>query len=185
MINNFNGGYSFLSNSFESPFWYKGMHWKTVEHAFQAAKCLNQADFDRVFMADTPDEAKRIGCKATLIPRWDYKKDDVMRDCLRMKFLQNDELMQKLLVTGDELLVEDNATNMLGQLLMELRDNYRNGNFIWIVRDLQNFGEIVEHYKTREGAMAMIKRQYERDDEVVDNPYEYDGYRIDVICMKD
>ena len=67
MINNFHGDFFFLSNFFEHPFWYKGMQWQTVEHAFQAAKCLNQADFNKVFVAETPGEAKRIGRKVEVI----------------------------------------------------------------------------------------------------------------------
>jgi ribA/ribD-fused uncharacterized protein len=204
MINDFHGENFFLSNFFELPFWYKGRRWKTVEHAFQAAKCLNWADEEKIHKADTPGEAKRIGRKVTLIPGWDYKRVDVMRDCLRMKFLQNDDLMQKLLSTGDEQLVEGNTwhdnywgecscekcsgkigTNMLGQLLMELRDNYRKGNFIWVARDLHNGGEIVEYYKTREKAVSMIENEYKRHGEKMDNPYECNGYRLDVICMKD
>ena len=108
MIDNFHGEHFFLSNFFESPFWYNGRQWKTVEHAFQAAKCLNGADYDKIHAAATPGEAKRVGRKVALIPMWNYKRVNVMRDCLRMKFLQNDELMQKLLDTGNEYLVEGN-----------------------------------------------------------------------------
>lgn len=203
MINDFHGNYFFLSNFFEYPFWYNGRQWKTVEHAFQAAKCLNSDDYDKIHNANTPGEAKRIGRKVALIHAWDHRRVDVMRDCLRMKFLQNDELMEKLLDTGSEELVEGNTwndnfwgrtrdkngswngANMLGQLLMELRDNYRKGNFAWVIRDASDAWDIVEYYKTREGALHFIEEQYRKTNQPVINPYACNEYMLDVVCMKD
>lgn len=207
MINDFHGNYFFLSNFFEYPFWYKGRQWKTVEHAFQAAKCLDAIEQKKIHEAVTPGEAKRLGRKVILIPGWDDKRIDVMRDCVRMKFLQNDELMQKLLDTGNEYLVEGNTwhdcfwgvcscskcagkfgSNTLGNLLMDLRDNYRNGNFIWVLRDKQNNGEIVEYYKTKEKALGMMKYYQGCERKSIGeqtNPYECHNYRLDVVCMKD
>lgn len=204
MINDFHSEYFFLSNFFEFPFWYRGRQWKTVEHAFQAAKCLNDADYDKIHNAVTPGEAKRIGRRVTLIPAWDYRRVDVMRDCLRMKFLQNDELMQMLLDTGDEHLVEGNTwhdndwgdcscskcagktgRNMLGNMLMDIRDNYRKGNFVWAIRDVNDGWDIVEYYKTREGALSFIEERYREVNQPVINPYACNEYVIDVVCMKD
>lgn len=214
MINDFHGNHFFLSNFYERPFWYRGRQWKTVEHAFQAAKCVNGADYDKIHAAATPGEAKRIGRKVTLIPNWDHERIKVMRNCLLMKFLQHDDLMDGLIETGDDELVEGNTwhdndwgncscpkcagkagRNLLGELLMDLRDNYRNGNFIWVMRNSD--GEITEHYKTRERALMAIKRlkyvggiaaMMSNDatkSAMDDNPYEYDGYHLDVVCLLD
>ena len=68
---------------------------------------------------------------------------------------------------------------------MELRDNYRKGNFIWCVRDKTDAYEIVEYYKTREKALEFIEEQYRRVGESINNPYECDNYFVDVVCMKD
>lgn len=202
-INDFHGNYFFLSNFYECPFWYKGKRWKTVEHAFQAAKCLDGADVDRVHAAETPGEAKRIGRKVTLIPGWNYKRVLVMQDCLRMKFLQNDDLMQKLLATDNEELVEGNTwhdndwgdcscpkcvnvtgKNMLGKLLMEIRDNYRNGNYLWVARNMKNSGEIIKHFKSRENAINWISTAPYEKGEWDGNPYEIHGYRLDVVLLE-
>ena len=67
-------------------------------------------------------------------------KVSVMEEVLRAKFAQNQNLLQKLLATGEALLVEGNdwqdtfwgfdvnlgyGVNMLGQLLMRLRAEHQ------------------------------------------------------------
>ena len=144
MIDNFRDKYFFLSNFYASPFVYNNRAWKTVEHAFQAAKCVNSADVDKIHAAEKPGETKRIGRKVKLRPDWEDKKVGIMLECLEMKFTQNEALMQRLLDTGDKELIEGNTwgddfwgcirgtngawsgKNYLGKLLMEIRDNARN-----------------------------------------------------------
>ena len=71
-------------------------------------------------------------------PDWQAIKVDRMRDVLRAKFNQHEDLKQKLLDTGDAILVEDSKTdrfwgigkkmngkNMLGELLMKIRDELK------------------------------------------------------------
>jgi ribA/ribD-fused uncharacterized protein len=60
-----------------------------------------------------------------------------MRKALRAKFDQNEEMRKRLIETGTATLVEDSpedrfwggaiegSMNMLGKLLMELRESYR------------------------------------------------------------
>lgn len=197
MINNFSGEHFFLSNFYEHPFMYNGRTWKTVEHAFQAAKCLNQADFEAAYRAATPGEAKRIGRRATLIPNWDQKRIDVMRECLQMKFLTDDKLLQKLLDTGDKILVEgttwhDNewgdcscpkcanipGKNMLGKMLMDLRDNAREGNYLWVARDINKDNQIIMHFKNRESAFKWLNGLTDYSPNNL-----YYGYRLDVVKL--
>lgn len=67
---------------------------------------------------------------------WDIIKNDVMRKGLMAKFTQNDILKKKLLDTQNKILVENSpydsywgnakcGQNMLGKLLMEIRENIR------------------------------------------------------------
>lgn len=201
-IDDFHGEFFFLSNFFEYPFWYLGREWKTVEHAFQALKCANKEDIDKVHAAPTPGEAKRIGRRATLIPNWDYKRNNVMMRCLLMKFLQNDELLGRLMATGDAVLIEGNTwhdnywgdchcekckdkpgSNMLGNMLMEIRHNVRNGNYIWCVRDMQNGGEITQYFKTRERALRSIAAEARKCNMTLVNPYECNDWHLDVVCL--
>src|SRR5438445_9214663 len=76
-----------------------------------------------------------------IVPNWSKIKYDRMRQVLRAKFGQHHDLLQLLLSTGDARLVEagrvDNAVNrtwgevngkglnMLGVILMELREELR------------------------------------------------------------
>lgn len=117
-----------------------GYLWKTSEHYFQAQKFIDKDNFDRVKNALTPGKAKFIG-KTTnaLRPDWEDIKDDIMKRVVLAKFTQHKDIRDVLLSTGDEEIVEDSPTdyywgigangsgkNMLGKILMAVRDILRN-----------------------------------------------------------
>ena len=150
MILQFRGEYEFLSNFYECPngVEFEGLIYPTSENAYQAAKVH---DFRRkIFTQITPKEAKKLGRKYPM--RYEMKSPEtrikVMKQILRNKFKRNPELKQKLLETGDVILVEGNTwndtfwgvdlnspcnnceygyegKNMLGKLLMELREEFK------------------------------------------------------------
>mgnify|MGYP001581141604 FL=1 len=133
IVREFWGHYRFLSN------FYRLANGLTVEHEFQAAKAVHANERRWVLEAPTPGEAKRRGRRVALRPDWEEIKVEVMRTLLRRKFSQPD-LREKLLATGDALLEEGNTwgdqywgtvggcgANMLGTLLMEIRDKFRGG----------------------------------------------------------
>lgn len=181
-ISDFHGENFFLSNFYEHPFYYNGLQWKTVEHAFQAAKCLRTDEYDKIHAAKTPGEAKRLGRKVSLRPDWDEARNDVMRECLLMKFLTNPELLEKLCATKDALLIEGNTwndrywgqvrdaqgqwngQNMLGKLLMEIRDNYLAGNYCWVAVDAfeEKKPRILKVFKNLDDAKSFIAKQTAR-----------------------
>ena len=138
-ITDFDGEYEFLSNFYEVPVMYDGVQYGSSEAAFQAAKTLDPVERER-FAKMTPDEAKRAGRRVKLRDDWEEVKVSVMEEVLRAKFAQNQDLLQKLLATGEALLVEGNdwqdtfwgfdvnlgyGVNMLGQLLMRLRAEHQ------------------------------------------------------------
>ncbi len=86
MINEFQGEYFFLNNFSEFSFWYNGRQWKTVEHAFQAAKCAKAADCDKIYAVATADEARQIGSTIKPISGWDKKQ---VEDCLEIISMLN------------------------------------------------------------------------------------------------
>ena len=112
----------------------------TLEHAYQANKTFDLEERERIRTASTAGLTKKFGREATLRPDWEEIKDDVMLYFLRKKF-SNDfpDLKQKLVDTGDAILVEGNTwhdnhfgvcvcvacgsrgNNMLGTLLMKVR----------------------------------------------------------------
>jgi ribA/ribD-fused uncharacterized protein len=137
-IREFRGEFAFLSNFFPSPILWCGLVHSTAEHLFQAAKTLDPAERDFIRHAATPGAAQRLGRKATLRPGWDQVKLQVMERVLKEKFIQNPDLIELLLATGERELIEGNyhgdsywgvdlkqnppaGENHLGRLLMELR----------------------------------------------------------------
>ena len=77
-------------------------------------------------------------------PDWDARRDDVMYGVLRRKFLLDRRAQSVLLSTGDALLLENSkydaywgagpnsdGKNMLGQLLMRVRDEISAGNLLF------------------------------------------------------
>jgi hypothetical protein len=136
-----NGEYGCFSNFSRHHIYLKDKVWKTSEHYFQAQKFAGTEFEETVRLAPTPMEAANLGRnrKFPLRKDWEEVKDDIMREAVRAKFTQNKELKQILLETGDAILIEHTANdnywadggdgsgkNMLGKLLMELREELRN-----------------------------------------------------------
>lgn len=137
-ITTFSGRYEFLSNFYASPIVINTLLYPTAEHAFQAFKTLDEDQHDRVRCAPSPSRAKQLGRRVTLRPDWESVRVEVMRRVVGWKFAQHPDLAALLVATGDEQLVEGNwwgdtfwgvcegtGRNMLGVILMELRDSLR------------------------------------------------------------
>jgi len=132
-ITTFTDEYAFLSNFFPCSLFAGG----TLEHAYQACKCVDPQERAAILAAPTAGRAKRLGSQCRLRPDWEQIKDQVMLDLLRVKF-SLPELRQRLLATGDAPLEEGNqwndrywgicpagsgdGLNRLGTLLMQVRD---------------------------------------------------------------
>ena len=149
IISNFVGKYYFLSNFSKSPFEYEGHTYPTVEHAYQERKTLCPFRREMIRNAKTAFECARLGRSKDTVLRegWlEGMKGDVMRQLVHAKFLQNPKLAQKLLDTGDALLIEGNywhdnyfgvctcqdcheneqPQNILGKILMDVRKSLNN-----------------------------------------------------------
>jgi hypothetical protein len=133
--------YGCFSNFSAHPFKLKGKIWKTSEHYFQAQKFAGTEHEEEIRLIDSPMVAARAGRsrQKPLREDWEVVRDDVMREAIRAKFTQHEDLRKILLETGDAILVEHTANdrywadggdgsglNMLGKLLMELREQLRN-----------------------------------------------------------
>jgi ribA/ribD-fused uncharacterized protein len=148
----FQGAYRFLSNFYPSQIVdAAGTEWPTVEHYFQAMKCVDPGNVSAIRLAARPGVAKQIGRSIQLRPDWEEVKDSVMYAGLRAKFAPGTELANMLLWTNDAILVEGNVwhdqywgdcrcneqlanprsgcltpgENKLGLLLMVVRDELR------------------------------------------------------------
>jgi N-glycosidase YbiA len=135
--------YGEFSNFSKHPFEVDGKKWPTSEHYFQAHKFTGTIHEETVRLAASAKEAARIGRDRSLPmrPDWEDVKLEVMRSALRHKFNAHPTLVQLLLSTGDEEIIEQttddmywgcgtrrDGLNMLGRLLMELRAAYREAN---------------------------------------------------------
>ena len=134
-IKEFRGEYSFLSNFHTCTIEYQGYTYQNVESAFQAQKDLTRrSEFESL----NSTMAKRLGRKVNLRSDWETVKVGIMKELVKCKFDQHQELKEQLLNTGDRLLIEGNTwndtfwgvcngkgKNTLGNILMELRDLYR------------------------------------------------------------
>lgn len=133
-IDRFTGDYAFLSNFYACDVTYDGMGFRSVEHAFQAAKTLEHTERARIASCATPGQAKRLGRSVLLRQDWPEVRLSVMAELLGEKFGRHHELAEKLLATGDASLIEGNTwndhfwgvcqgkgENYLGRLLMAVR----------------------------------------------------------------
>lgn len=142
----FFGGFRWLSNFYPSPFTdVNGTEWPTVEHYYQAMKCVLLDDAMKIHDAVRPGLAKQLGRRVALRPDWEDVKNDVMLGGLRAKFASGSELAALLVGTGSCVLVEGNewhdqywgdcccgqpscvqpGLNVLGGLLERVRDELR------------------------------------------------------------
>ncbi|MCF8882739.1 NADAR family protein [Erythrobacter sp. SN021] len=136
--------YGAFSNLYRREIEFEGERFPTSEHAYQAGKPRKPEV--REWLMNAPSPALLAMAAHGLYywdvaPGWSKTKFDRMRDVLRVKFEQHEDLKALLLSTGNARLVEsatvDNEVNrlwgevdgvgknMLGVLLMELRDSLR------------------------------------------------------------
>lgn len=128
--------YAFLSNFYEANVTYDGLTYGSNEAAFQAQKCLTSEE-KQPFTEARPGKSKSMGRRVSLRPDWEAVKVGIMEEIVRAKFTQNPELAQKLLATGNKILVEGNTwgdkcwgvdirtgqgENHLGKILMKVRE---------------------------------------------------------------
>lgn len=107
--------------------------------AFVASKCKNEND-KRAFTRLNAIKAKKKNKSINKREDWDDVKINVMKEIQRAKFTQNPELKDKLLkIDGtienhvmyndtfwSKTLVNNKGKNMLGEILMELRNEFKN-----------------------------------------------------------
>jgi len=132
--------YGCFSNFSRHHIFLKDKVWKTSEHYFQAQKFAGTSDEEELRLTDSPMEVAKMGRdrKRPLRQDWEIVKDDIMREALKAKFTQHEDLKKILLETGDAILVEHTKNdsywadggdgggkNMLGILLMELREELK------------------------------------------------------------
>ncbi len=141
-IGKFRGNYACFSNMYECEIMFENMKFRTLEHAFVAAKTTVLSERRQVQQIEEPGDTKRFGRTLTLRSDWEDIKLDIMLDLLRQKF-RKPFFKEKLLATGDAQIEEGNTwhdrfwgichcdihrgvgSNWLGQLIVKVRDEIR------------------------------------------------------------
>ena len=137
-ITEFKNENRWLSNMWSCRIQFDGHVYSSVEHAYVAAKTLDVGERHKIRYTIQPQTAKKYGRSLVLRDNWDTLKLVYMEQFLNQKFDPSTKLGQKLLKTGDVLLVEGNhwndtfwgvcrgkGDNHLGKLLMKIRDQNR------------------------------------------------------------
>ena len=127
---------------------------KTVEHFFQAQKAKVFKDdemYTKIQKAKTSKAAKALGQKVKDFNQdvWESKRDEIMKEGVRAKFVQHPNLRKQLVDTDDRMIGEANPRDMywgigtsmyqvkskspskwrgqnkMGRLLMKMRDEFK------------------------------------------------------------
>ena len=140
------GGLSNMSGGF--PLRVNGIPIRTSEALYQACRFPHQPKVQRLIIEQASPMTAKMKSKShrrDSRPDWDQVRVNVMRWCLRVKLAQNwGKFCELLLATGDRPIVEESrkdsfwgakpvdehtlvGMNVLGRLLMELRETVKAG----------------------------------------------------------
>lgn len=133
----FHGGYAYMYSNFASfMVEWKGILWTTSEHAYQAAKFYDATIRERVELARSAHDSKKIARAHAEYVRQDWAEVCllIMESIVRAKVAQHPYIAQQLLKTGDRPIIEDSpkdsfwgrgpdwkGQNHLGKIWMKLR----------------------------------------------------------------
>ncbi len=132
-----------FSNFSKHSFVLEDKEWATSEIYFQAKKFEGSEHEEIIRSMKNSLKAAQYGRRRDLPLRedWDQVKDDIMRKAVYAKFSQNEDIRNVLISTGKEELIEETTTdyywgcgaenmgkNMLGIILMEVREKLRREN---------------------------------------------------------
>lgn len=115
-------------------------HWLSAEHYYQFSKYAGGSYAERIAGSLVPEEAYRLGNVWWRRKRVDFKvsRKTLMTRALYSKAIQNSDVAEALLATGDELIIENSAyehywgigrdqrgENQLGKIWMDVRQKLR------------------------------------------------------------
>ena len=103
------GELGYLANYSNHGFEKDGKYWPTVEHYYQAQKFDDEELKEKIRTAETPKIASAIGRDRNnkLKENWEDIKRDIMLEGVLSKFRNHPDILQKLLDTGEEEIVEN------------------------------------------------------------------------------
>jgi ribA/ribD-fused uncharacterized protein len=143
--------YNFLANSYNSPLWFLGQKYETVEHAYQASKTNNGDERENIRRAFTAKQAQELGSKVRLRSGWETERLTLMKFLIKTKF-KDSFLARKLLATGDAIIImkndygddfwgqaTDKGKNHLGEILMDVRQEIYLERYAQVIVDIGSY----------------------------------------------
>jgi ribA/ribD-fused uncharacterized protein len=134
----FRGSKCSFSNFFSAPLRMWGIQFPTNEHAYNYRKAIEMGQHttaEAIRHAPSPRDSQLMAQSIQTNERWKSMKQSVMYELLQKKALQCASFREDLQASQGKLLIEDTAheywgrgqsgtgLNMLGRLIMTLRDN--------------------------------------------------------------
>jgi ribA/ribD-fused uncharacterized protein len=139
--------YGAFSNLFRRSMIFEDVPYSSAEHAFQAGKARRSTVRDWILNAPCPSLVAMAAHNLyywDIVPGWSRGEVARMRTVLLAKFTQHEDLRRLLVSTGNARLIEaptvdspvnrkwglvnGKGKNMLGVLLMEVRETLRSGH---------------------------------------------------------
>ena len=126
-----------FSNFADFGFEFQEKFYSTVEHFYQSQKFSDDDYSEKIRLASTPKIASELGKSRNhkLKENWDEIKNDLMFLGVKLKFENNQEILETLIGTDDRLLIENSpydkywgigqdgtGYNHLGTVLMRVRE---------------------------------------------------------------
>ena len=99
VIRSFQGEFTFLSNFSDSFILYDGILYKNAESMYQAYKCKNKSQRNKLFTGISGAEAKKLGRKIEVRKDWEEIKYSIMLLVVEQKFKQNLSIRKNLFIT--------------------------------------------------------------------------------------
>ena len=140
------GEWGIFSNFAHTPIQYEGVTYKSSEQLFQMMKFTDEDVRNAVYAANNPKFTSKHYEKTHRRNDWGMIVVDAMKQCLQLKYEQSEEFRKALERSKGKYIVEDQSSfkkswadswgvqrqgefyvgpNLMGRLLMELRDNGR------------------------------------------------------------
>lgn len=183
------GPLGYLASYSLHGFYSNGIYYQTVEHFYQSQKFDNKKVREAIINSSTPKIASLIGRDRKNTPRkkWKNIKPLIMYEAVLLKFKTHKDLMEKLLATGDEEIIEQtvkenywgcgpnfDGKNVYGKILVEIRDYLRlnGGNTMLISK--AGFKKLEEEVKGIDEKISetqkLMGESVKRDNDLRENP---------------
>lgn len=131
----------FFSAFSAHPIIYRGVPYKTIEHAYHAQRYTDPKIVQDIVCAETPEQAWAVSqtYKSQQIPGFNENKLAVMEELFRAKLDQHPDVRRALVASEDLVIVkheprdawwgdgpDGSGRNEMGKLWMRLRDELKN-----------------------------------------------------------